>query len=90
MAPEIIEGKKYSPGKADVFSLGVLLFTMVACMHPFKEMASKDDERYKYLLESKLDEFWEPALEKLCLKEKLLSDEFRDLVEKCLINDPNL
>ena len=34
-APEILEGKPYSGIEADIFSLGVILFTMVTGISPF-------------------------------------------------------
>ena len=48
MAPEIIEQKPYDGLKADVFSLGIILFTLVLGNFPFSE-ASCDDKLYNLL-----------------------------------------
>ena len=36
-SPEIVEGKSYSPVSVDLWSLGVLLFYLVAGFYPFNE-----------------------------------------------------
>ena len=45
MPPEDPEFKKYDVEKYDVFSLGVVLFSLVAGKFPFQE-ASQDDDNY--------------------------------------------
>ena len=42
--PEILKGKKYSGELADVWSCGIILFTLLAGYHPF------DDEVYGMIL----------------------------------------
>jgi serine/threonine protein kinase len=42
MAPEIILGKKYQSREADLFALGVILYTMYAALPPFMS-AEKND-----------------------------------------------
>jgi len=42
MAPEIKEYKIYNGEKADIFSLGVIIFIIVHGLFPFKE-AKQDD-----------------------------------------------
>jgi serine/threonine protein kinase len=57
VAPEIIEGKKYSGEKVDVFSCGVVLFIMISGRYPFY-CASKDDKLYKLIMDRNYEEFW--------------------------------
>lgn len=49
MAPEIKEHKVYDGKAADVFSLGVILFTLVAGTFPFCE-ARRDDRFYTNII----------------------------------------
>lgn len=48
MSPEIIEQKPFDGFKADIFSLGVILFISVFGKFPFSR-AEKDDKFYKLL-----------------------------------------
>ena len=45
MAPEILEGKKYD-SKCDIWSLGVLLYTLLSGYSPF-EASTRNDMFYK-------------------------------------------
>jgi len=54
MAPEIKEGKIYDGIKADIFSLGVMLFTMVQGHFPFTE-ASSNEYYYRLIIQGKHD-----------------------------------
>ena len=54
MAPEIIEGDVFDGRKADIFSLGVLLFQIVIGRFPFSS-AKETDKDYKFIIEDKLD-----------------------------------
>lgn len=49
MAPEIIQFKAYDGHKADIFSLGVILFITVMGFFPFK-VAKKNDKYYNLLI----------------------------------------
>lgn len=42
MAPEINEGKQYTGYKADIFSSGVILFTLVRGIFPFMGSSADD------------------------------------------------
>jgi len=53
MAPEILAGKDFDGRMADVFSAGVVLFTMLTGHPPF-ECASLEDERYRLIAEGRL------------------------------------
>jgi serine/threonine protein kinase len=62
MAPEIHSlltnpHKPYEIAKTDIFSLGVILFTMVLGRLPF-EYATPQDQHYKLLSEGNYEQFW--------------------------------
>ena len=46
MAPEILDGKVYSGDKADLFSVGVILFMIVTGHGPFESYATAADPYY--------------------------------------------
>jgi serine/threonine protein kinase len=48
MAPEILSDNKYEPFGADIWSLGVLLFTLLTGAPPFK---SKERSKLKELIQ---------------------------------------
>ena len=63
MAPEIHEvlisrEKSYDAFKADIFSLGVIMFALVLGRLPF-EYATKDDKIYKLIAEEDYESFWQ-------------------------------
>eukprot|EP01017_Pseudomicrothorax_dubius_P014805 TRINITY_DN1732_c0_g1_i3.p1 TRINITY_DN1732_c0_g1~~TRINITY_DN1732_c0_g1_i3.p1 ORF type:complete len:366 (+),score=102.98 TRINITY_DN1732_c0_g1_i3:89-1186(+) len=57
MAPELFTKQAYIATKADIYSLGVLLFELVAGKRPF-ERPSEDDEVFELVKEQKFDQFW--------------------------------
>ena len=57
MAPEILLGKDFVGHEADVFSLGVILFSMAFRRFPF-DNATSDDNKYKYFFKRKILKFW--------------------------------
>ena len=54
MPPEVLKNENLIPQEIDFFSLGVILFLLVAGEFPFGE-PNKEDEFYKYII----DENWE-------------------------------
>jgi len=82
-APEICYSLyPYSGEKADMFSLGVVLFAMNMRTFPFERV--KDviySRKYKHFLEGNLERFW-PT-------ETSTSPEFKKLVMKMLVKDPS-
>lgn len=81
MAPEIIEGKKYSGFKADLFSAGVILFTLVKGIFPFMG-ATSQDKFYNYLLKESYSDYWEQV------QATETSAEFKDLFQRLVMHDP--
>jgi len=55
-APELLLNQKYDL-KCDIFSVGVILFILMAGYPPF-EQASKNDKWFKPLMQGKIDKFW--------------------------------
>lgn len=82
MPPEIKEFKTYDGLKADMFSVGVILFIMVQGIFPFSE-ARTDEYFYKLLIDGDMKTYWEKT------GGENLSDEFKDLITKMLSYDPS-
>ena len=49
-APEIWEKKEYNGAKADIFSLGVILFNLVTNLNYGFTTSKKSDEKYKLII----------------------------------------
>jgi len=79
-APELILNRPYS-NKCDVFSTGVVLFTLLTGHQPFKRAAA-NDPWYKCIAAKKYYKFW-----KSHAKDKL-SDEVKDILEKMMSYQP--
>lgn len=58
MAPEIALGKKYSGFTADLFSAGVILFTLARGIFPFMN-SNENDQFYVHLLNKDYGTYWE-------------------------------
>ena len=57
MAPEIIESNPYRGAEADLFAVGVILFTLYAGHPPF-EKAHRNDKFYRWMFYGQPAEFW--------------------------------
>ena len=78
----------YDGFKADLFALGVTLFTMVNGGLPF-ESASMKDEFYKLIIEGDYAGFWESHKEVAeCPEQYVFSQDFIELMNKMLAFDP--
>lgn len=81
-APEVVlregRGDKYDPFKADVFSLGVCLFSCLLGQMPFSKIGDKRSQILKKSATSLID----------LLKKSNLSADARDLLNKCLMWNP--
>lgn len=85
MAPEIKEGKVYSGLQADIFSTGVILFSVVTGIFPFKE-ASLQDKYFCLLKDKKYSDYW-ATIEK---HSKIhMSTEFKNLIQGMLAYSPD-
>lgn len=57
MSPQIINNIVYNGFKADIFSLGVLLFKLVTGKMPFNK-ATQNDNLYHLIIQGNFDAFW--------------------------------
>ena len=58
-APEVLEQRSYRGDKVDIFSMGVILFTMVTGAMPYLTEASITDPLYKLVLRRNPTDYWE-------------------------------
>ena len=85
-APEIIMRQPFNGYKADVFSLGVILFIMLTGKRPFRN-ARKFDGYYQYIRKGNLELFWKNI--KKSNDGLMLSEEAVDLISKMICYDSN-
>ena len=83
MPPEVLKNENLIPQQIDVFSLGVILFLLVAGEFPFGE-PNKDDEFYKYIIEENWDEYW-----KLVDSNNNFSQDLKNLIQGMICYEPN-
>ena len=81
VAPEILSSKVYNGAKADVFSLGVLLFIVVIGKFPHGQKILTD-RFYKLIAEKRYDEYVK------LVQAQNTSREFRDLIFRLLAKNP--
>lgn len=86
MAPEIISGESYDAFKADIFSLGVLLFIMIMGKPPFARAAPSSDPYYHLLCAQPIN-YW--SLMKERDREMPKSSDFMILVQDMLRQAPD-
>ena len=86
-APEMHENKIYNAYQADLFALGVTLFTMVSGNLPFLE-ARSTDRFYRMLMEKRYSDFWAFHERLMKRKQQYISSDFRELIEKMLHPNP--
>jgi len=83
MPPEVLKNDNLIPEEIDVFSLGVILFLLVAGEFPFGE-PNIDDEFYKYIIEENWDEYW-----KLVDSNNNFSQDLKNLIQGMICHEPN-
>ena len=77
-SPQILSKDTYNGEKADIFSLGATLFTLVTGILGF-EKATIFDRYYKCIRQGNIERYWHILNETLVNKDINLSDEFKDL-----------
>lgn len=86
MAPEILQGEKYSGQIADIFGAGLILFMMHAQSKAFLK-AENNDPYYKNIAGNRPDKFWKEHI-KSKGDDQYFSDEFKDLVTGLFAYNP--
>ena len=56
--PQILKREPYNGEKADIFSLGVILFTLASHIFGFNQ-ATQNDNLYRNILIGNIDQYWE-------------------------------
>merc|ERR1719159_471185 len=81
VAPEILKAKKYGPS-VDIFTMGVILFSLYSGFPPFREQ-KKTDWWWDKLAKKNYALFW-----KAHEQAKKYEDDFKDLVNRMITFDP--
>ena len=85
-APEMFKNKGYDGEKADIFSLGVILFNLRTGKFGFTE-AKEDNDWYKYIKEGLINSYWEKIGQNVNITD--LSEDFKNLYIKIVAYKPN-
>ena len=80
MAPEIHEQRQYNAKEIDIFSLGVIIFSIVVGRFPF-EKATMDNYYYSLIKREMVEEFFSGS------RSAHLSPEFKELMMKMFAYD---
>ena len=87
MPPEILEGREYTE-KADCYAVGMIMWEMLACAHPYAEF----DFKFSYQCELKIADGLRPSLPDYNLSEGPEEAEVRDayvaLLQACWQQNP--
>ena len=82
-APEILSHRPYDGFKADIFSLGVVLLTLVSCKIGFRE-ASKKDPYYRLIMTKHFGQYWNVVSNQI----NGLSEELKNLYNRMVSFKP--
>ena len=85
-SPEIVNKREFDGKSADVFALGVILFSMVFGAKPFVEASAKDN-LYRPIANNNFDNFWKFHCKHMASKEKFVSNDLKDLIMQMLQSD---
>ena len=83
-APEILRKKLYDGFKADIFSLGALLFTLTTAKFGFGS-ARRNDYYYKFIAKNEIDLYWKELKDEI----PTISEELKELFVKMISYSPN-
>jgi len=87
-SPQIINNQIYNGSKADIFSLGVVLFNLVAGKFGFQK-ADKNDKCYRFIMANQINKYWE-TLSTHHINHQNFSQEFKDLyIRMVSLNENN-
>ena len=86
-APEMYIKENYDGEKADIFSLGVILFNIRTGKMGFKE-AKEDNKYYKYIKEGKTKVYWQKIEKNMKIND--LTEEFKNLFIKIVTYNPEI
>ena len=88
--PMLHKPKGYSPFKSDVFSLGVLIFELLAGQSPFNHANAEKDRLFRLIAEDNWHTFWQAheALIGCNSDNSPFKPEFKQLIEGVLAVDP--
>ena len=83
--PQILKREPYNGEKADIFSLGVILFALASHIFGFNQ-ATKNDFLYRNILIGKIDQYWESIFHEIGFN---FSDELKNLYIRMVAPNEN-
>ena len=88
MPPQIHNNQLYSGEKADIFCLGVILFTLVTGVNGFHQ-STNDDPFYKFIKDGNIDDYWNKVAQSYP-NENNLSLDFKNLYISMVASNENI
>jgi len=85
-APEIIDNLSYNGTMADIFSLGVTLFTIVFGCQPFYIASRSDQQYYNCIINGDYETYWDRIITNFKIKK--ISKNFVNLFSNMISFDP--